>query len=89
MEMDLYYGFELIKKAYEKELGKKLWDMWLAKYPWMDKDNFVTFENFKEDMTGNDKTKKPKQTKEQIIAMAEEIKAADQRGRRIKSDGSI
>jgi hypothetical protein len=85
MELDVVYGLELIKKAYEKQIDKQLWQMWLAKYPYMDKDTFISFEKFKEGMTDENKSGKPKQTKEQIIAMAEEIKAADQRQRGIEN----
>lgn len=76
MELDLYYGFELIKKAYEEKTNSMLWDMWLAKYPWMDKESFISFEDFKDKMLGQaNEAKKPIETKEEIIDRAEKIVA--------------
>jgi hypothetical protein len=45
--MSLENAIELINKAYEKDLENKVWDMWLTKYQYMDKNNFVSFEDFK------------------------------------------
>ena len=40
-------GYECISTAYEKEAESKLWDQWLVNYRFMDKDNFISFEEFK------------------------------------------
>ncbi|WP_096190324.1 hypothetical protein [Evansella halocellulosilytica] len=37
-----------ILKAKEKENDRKAWELWLAKYPHMTKDNFQSFHDFKE-----------------------------------------
>ncbi|AZV58828.1 hypothetical protein [Clostridium sp. AWRP] len=51
-----------------------VWDMWLAKYPWMDKDNFINFEDFKKQMIGDPHESKPKpKTKEEIYKQADDI----------------
>lgn len=36
----------LLVKAVEKRDKKELWEIWLAKYPHMTKDNFIDFETF-------------------------------------------
>ena len=41
--LDFEEGYELIQKAYEKDLEKMLWDRWLVDYRSMTKDNFVNF----------------------------------------------
>ena len=35
---------EQLLKLQEKELEQKVWEMWLAKWPRMTKDNFVSYE---------------------------------------------
>lgn len=73
----MYVGFELIKKAYEKQAEEKIWQMWVSIYPNMDKEHFISFKDFKDSMT--EKTSTPKQklkTKEEIYAQADKIVAA-------------
>jgi len=40
----------LIKHSVEKEQEKYIWEMWLARYQWMDKDNFISFNDFKKNL---------------------------------------
>lgn len=47
LNLDFQSAIRLIKKAYEKDLEKRLWEMWLTLYPNMDKKNFIDFEEFK------------------------------------------
>jgi hypothetical protein len=69
---------KLLIDAHNKEIEDKLWQQWLVDYgTHMDKDNFISFEKYKEE------TFKPKAEKidaEKVLKDAEEIKAAD-RGR--------
>lgn len=37
---------KLLKKAIEKKNKKEMWDIWLAKYPHMTKENFIDFDTF-------------------------------------------
>lgn len=74
-------GFEMLKKANEKQSDSILWDMWLAKYPWMDKDNFVNFNDFKNSILKKvEQPKEPVKTKEEIIKNSEKIIAAWKKG---------
>jgi len=41
----------LLRKAEEMDTQDDLWQIWLTKYPYMGKDNFVTFEDFLEQVT--------------------------------------
>jgi len=45
--MDLPFTVDLIFFAIEKEQEQTAWDIWLAKYPHMTKENFVDFNDFK------------------------------------------
>ena len=45
--MDYKSAIKLINKAYEKDLEDKVYQMWLTLYPNMDKNNFISFEDFK------------------------------------------
>ena len=40
-------GYSFIKLAHEKEVEEKLWQQWLCLYQRMDKDNFISFNDFK------------------------------------------
>lgn len=78
-KLDFLEGFELITKAYEKELESKLWDRWLIEYKYMSKDNFITFEDYVDKMLGRDKDTT---SKEDLLKMASEIekKISSKRG---------
>lgn len=81
MDLDISLGIELIKKAYEKQADDILWDMWLAKYPWMDKDSFISFNDFKNNILKKvEQPKKPTKTKEEIITQSEMIIEAWKKG---------
>jgi hypothetical protein len=79
--LDIREGFELIQTAYTKYLEDKLWQRWLVELPYMDKDHFITFDNYKKKALG-DKSKgeyidTSKLDKEKNIAEAEEIRKLD------------
>lgn len=42
---------EIINKAYEKEFENKAFSMWLTLYPNMDKKNFISFNDYKNQLT--------------------------------------
>lgn len=47
LNKDFESGFRLIEVAHEKDIEEKLWQQWLALYPNMTADNFISFEDFK------------------------------------------
>lgn len=72
LDLDIETGAELIQEAYKKQLDKKLWDMWLTKYPWMDEENYMSFEDFKDEMM--DQENQPqKLSRNEIIEQSERI----------------
>ena len=90
LNLDLRYGIQLIKKAYGEKTNSMLWQMWLAKYPWMDKDSFISFEAFKKQMIGKpSKPKSPKKNKKEIISSADKIVKVFNKSREVKSNGNI
>lgn len=61
---DIYF------KAVEQEQDQKLWEMWLARYQHMDKDNFLSFEQFKI----NSKSQRSiKRSEEEVLEDADNI----------------
>ena len=70
MNLPFKEGSELYLKATEKYQDERLWDMWLSIYPNMDKESFVSFEQFKLNAR---KQKITKRTDEEIIQDAENI----------------
>lgn len=65
-------GFKLIKKAHEEYVDSKLWEMYLVIYPWMDKDNFKSFDEFKSSM----KPKAKEQTTDEMLSVVKLLNAA-------------
>ncbi|MDQ0417925.1 hypothetical protein J2Z48_002109 [Croceifilum oryzae] len=81
LHMPLEEGILFISTVFEKEQEERVWQMWLAFHPHMDKP--VPFTQYlhqcKQENVGS---QEPKQAPEQIIEMAERIKKADQSARR-------
>jgi len=48
MSLDVEILTNLIAKAFEKETEDRLWEKWLAELPHMDKETFISFENYKQ-----------------------------------------
>lgn len=46
LELDVEDGAELIIKAYEKLEEEKAFQLYVARYSWMDEENFVPFHEF-------------------------------------------
>lgn len=65
-------GYELIKKAFEKDRDERLWELWLMNYQNMSKDNFMSFEDFKNKTIGANVIKDTT-SKEELLEMAKEI----------------
>ena len=45
-------GLSLILKAMEKTREERLFQQWVVQLPWMDKENFVSFADYKDRVTG-------------------------------------
>lgn len=76
--MELFEFMELLNVAIMKDLEERLWEQWLVDYTRMDKENFISFKDYKE------KVMKPKVDNKidvkKILEDAESIKALDQKG---------
>lgn len=79
MDMDLEDGIEIINTAYKKQAEEMLWQRWLVDYSNMDKDHFISFVDYKNEVFKTNKTENDINTKK-IIKEAERIKKADQEG---------
>lgn len=72
--MDAYYGLKLIEKAYKEKTNSIIWDMWISLYPNMDKDHFISFEDFKkQNLSEPNEHRNPIKTKEEIYKQADKI----------------
>lgn len=45
-------GLALIRKAVEKDQEERLFQQWVAQLPYMDKKTFVSFEDYRDKLTG-------------------------------------
>ena len=52
MQTDLQTGLELIKKAREEEKDARIFQQWVVQLPWMDSKHYVSFEDYKNKITG-------------------------------------
>lgn len=77
MNLDIADGVELIKKAFQSDVEDKLWQQWLFEHLFMTKENFMSFEDYR-----NQVIDKPVETTnisaKEIIKNAERIKKIDQ-----------
>ena len=78
MNLGINEGVLLINKAIEEKRKRKHWEMWLARYPYMDKENYTSFEDFHDSLCGNNISTI---SKEEALRKAEEIeKKAREKG---------
>ena len=50
--MDVLTGLDLILKAKEENRKEQIFQQWVAQLPWMDKDSFVSFADYYDQVTG-------------------------------------
>jgi len=55
--MDIDFNLDLIMYALEKNRENDLWEMWKLQYPNMDKETFISFEDYKGKETNKKHTK--------------------------------
>lgn len=72
--LKLKTGIRLIVKIYKERHEKRLWDMWLAKYQWMDEENYTSFEDLKSSATVKRQKKFTKEEKKNLLELSERIK---------------
>lgn len=63
-----------MNEANEKEVESLMWQMWLAIFPNMTEENFISFDDYKKRLT--QKSKPKEQTVEEQIALARMLNAA-------------
>lgn len=76
LNLDYDTGISLINKAYEKTIEQHDWDLYISIYPNMDKDSFISFEQFKNKKKLNNK--QTSMSNEDILKKAEEVKKIHQ-----------
>lgn len=52
LQLDVQTGLSLILKAMEKSRDERIFQQWVAQLPWMDRDNFVSFADYRDRVTG-------------------------------------
>ena len=71
--MDMDFDIDLFIYAIEKDKENKLWELWKLQYPQMDKESFITFEEYK---NKNIKKQTTQKTYEEIEKEMEEVEKA-------------
>lgn len=77
MQTDIKTGLSLILKAMEKERDERIFQQWVAQLPWMGRDNFVSFADYKDKLTGANIDRR---SVAEIEADLEEVERQLQRG---------
>ncbi len=82
MDLDFEIGFELIQEVYKKQLDEKLWQRWLVDYARMDGENFISFDDYKNELLKPARIPvKPKaKTKKEIFEQSDRIIEAWKKG---------
>lgn len=70
LKLPLDEGLALYQKGLEAAQNEKLWELWLAQYPNMTKETFVSFEQFK---LNSRKSAQVKRSEQEIIEDANNI----------------
>lgn len=70
MRMPYQDALKVIAKGREKDSEKRLWDQYVSIYPYMNDDNFISFEEFKNKTV---KPAEPTRTKEDVLDEVEDI----------------
>lgn len=70
MNLDVETFVRLVLKAFEKEAEEKIWQKWLVELPYMEKDNFMSFDVYKDKHFQQQKSDK---NDEEIMQDAENI----------------
>lgn len=73
LNLEFCEGYEIILKAYKKNLEDKVWDRWLVDYRNMNKDNFISFEEYKDKIFTTNVVQDKYLTKEELLKEAAEI----------------
>lgn len=47
-KINIKYLSQLLDRASKKYYEEQLWDIWKLQYPYMNEDNFINFDDFKE-----------------------------------------
>ena len=59
MNLPIEDGVDFFVSELKRRREKRIWDLYVALYPWMDKEHFETFEQFRDKMTGDNISKTP------------------------------
>ena len=52
LQLDVKPGLALILKAIEKDRDDRLFQQWVTQLPWMGQDNFISFADYRDRVTG-------------------------------------
>ena len=85
-DMPIGFALGMIKHLKEKENEDKVWQMWLMKYPHMNKDNFISFDDFLRKVYNKNISKRPA---EEILEESRRIQEAIRKKKeRMVKDGN-
>lgn len=76
LNLEINEGIELINKAIEKRQEEKYFTMWSTQLPFMNEENYISFEDYCDKLTGKNIVTK---SKEEILKEAEEIEKKSKR----------
>ncbi|WP_207733702.1 hypothetical protein [Clostridium celatum] len=73
MRKEFEDGYDFIKVAYESDKEEKIWQLWTSLYPNMTKENYISFEEFKNSIIPSGQAEIENLDKEEILDKVNDI----------------
>lgn len=73
MRKEFEDGYDFIKVAYESDKEEKIWQLWTSLYPNMTKENYISFEEFKNSIIPSGQVEIENLDKEEILDKVNDI----------------
>lgn len=86
MGLDLDTGVALINKAWEEERDARIFQQWVAQLPFMGQENFISFDAYKDRVTGANIDTRPTA---EILAELDAVEKQFKEGGASDGDGDI
>lgn len=86
LNLDFEVGSDLIRKACEETRNDKIFLQWAIQLPYMDKQSFVTFSDYKARITGENIDMRPADV---ILAELDEIEKQFEKGGQTDGNGDF
>jgi len=82
MGLDWRYGFDIIAEAHGKVNEDKAWNLYISKFPLMNADSYMSFEDFYAELRGQPEQEIQIKDSKDLLAVAHDIRSQIENQRR-------